>query len=136
VAEQRLHHVGFVVPRVEAVFEGWRRTLQAVSVSDIFHDPLQGARVVFLHLPPDGTSSVELVEPADEGSDLGPFIRKGGGLHHLCFEVDDLDAQLRQMRQAHAVLVRSPQPAIAFEGRRIAWMFTREKLLVEYLERA
>ena len=51
-------------------------------------------------------------------------------------EVDDLEQQIREMKTNRAMLIRRPQPAVAFGGRRIAWMRTRDKLLVEYLERA
>jgi methylmalonyl-CoA/ethylmalonyl-CoA epimerase len=63
------------------------------------------------------------------------FLKRGGGLHHLCFEVDDLDSQIRQMRASRSVLARAPLPAVAFDGRRIGWMLTPDRLLVEYLER-
>jgi catechol 2,3-dioxygenase-like lactoylglutathione lyase family enzyme len=55
-------------------------------------------------------------------------------LHHVCFEVDDLGRQLAEARANRSVLVRSPCPAAAFGGRHIAWIFTRQRLLIEYLE--
>jgi len=101
----------------------------------IFHDPLQKARVAFLRTPCPADALIELVEPAGEGSPILQFLQKGGGLHHLCYEVEDLDAHLRTMRQKGAVVVRRPLPAVAFENRRIAWTFTGQKLLLEFLER-
>lgn len=101
----------------------------------IFHDPLQKARVTFLRTPCPTDALIELVEPAGEGSPILQFLQKGGGLHHLCYEVEDLDAHLRTMRQKGAVVVRQPLPAVAFENRRIAWTFTGQKLLLEFLER-
>jgi methylmalonyl-CoA/ethylmalonyl-CoA epimerase len=65
-----------------------------------------------------------------------PFLKRGGGLHHLCYEIDDLEDQLALSRAQGGLVVRQPLPAVAFEGRRIAWVYTRNKLLVEYLERA
>ena len=63
------------------------------------------------------------------------FLNKGGGLHHLCFEVDDLAEQLRQAQQEGSIVVRKPFPAAAFNNRQIGWVYTPDKLLVEYLER-
>jgi methylmalonyl-CoA/ethylmalonyl-CoA epimerase len=63
------------------------------------------------------------------------FLKRGGGLHHLCYEVDQLDAQLERSRASGGLIVRLPIPAVAFGGRRIAWFYTKEKLLIEYLER-
>jgi methylmalonyl-CoA/ethylmalonyl-CoA epimerase len=61
--------------------------------------------------------------------------QRSGGLHHLCYEVDDLDSQLAEMKARHSMIVRRPKPATAFDGRRIAWILTAERLLVELLEK-
>ena len=120
---------------IAASIDGWRAAVSPVSISESFEDEIQGARVIFLGLPPDGAVRIELVEPLGASSPVAGFDQKGGGLHHLCFEVDGLESQISQMKTLKAMLIRRPQPAVAFGGRRIAWMRTREKLLVEYLER-
>ena len=133
--EPFLHHVGYVVPSIAESLTRWSATLSAVSVSEPFEDPIQRARVLFLELAPGGGTRLELVEPLTEDSPVARFLQKGGGLHHLCFEVDELEKHIRHMKAQQALLVRHPQPAVAFGGRLIAWMMTRDKLLVEYLER-
>jgi methylmalonyl-CoA/ethylmalonyl-CoA epimerase len=91
--------------------------------------------VAFLDLPTQGGAQFELVQPLTPDSPVAGFLKKGGGLHHLCYEVDDLDQQIKWMKSQRVALVSSPKPAVAFDGRRIAWMLTREFLLIEYLER-
>jgi methylmalonyl-CoA/ethylmalonyl-CoA epimerase len=135
VPEPSLHHIGYVIASIARSLKDWRVSLSPVSVTETFEDEIQRARVAFLNLPPAGAVKIELVEPLGADSPVASFLEKGGGLHHLCFEVDDLHAQIRLMKANHAVLVRRPQPAAAFNGRRIAWMQTRERLLLEYLER-
>ena len=99
----------------------------------IFHDPIQRVKVTFLCMP--GTDvQMELVEPAGEQSPVQAFLEKGGGLHHLCYEVKNCDEAMLALRQRGALIVRRPKPAVAFDGRRIAWVLTAEKLLVELLE--
>jgi methylmalonyl-CoA/ethylmalonyl-CoA epimerase len=56
-------------------------------------------------------------------------------MHHVCYEVDDLERQMDAMKASGSLIMRRPKAAVAFEGRRIAWMLTREKLLVELLEK-
>jgi methylmalonyl-CoA/ethylmalonyl-CoA epimerase len=131
-----LHHVGFVVASISQVGPKFADSLGAQWNGEIIHDPLQGARVAFLRPAGPETSAIELVEPDGEESRLQSFLRRGGGLHHLCYEVDSLDAQLVQSRSVGGVVVRKPLPAAAFGGRLIGWVFTREKLLLEYLERS
>jgi len=135
VPDPSLHHVGYVVSSIAESIERWQTAVSSISISETFDDPIQRARVIFLDLPPDGAAKLELIEPLGSDSPVAKFDQRGGGLHHLCFEVDDVDEQIRRMRILKAILIRHPKPAVAFGGRRIAWMQTRERLLVEYLER-
>jgi methylmalonyl-CoA/ethylmalonyl-CoA epimerase len=136
VPDPTLHHIGFVVASIASSAPGFTGSIGAAPLSQTFDDPIQRARVAFIDLSPGGGPSLELVEPLADDSPVAAFLAKGGGLHHLCFEVDDLDRHIETLKAERAVLIRSPKPATAFGGRRIAWMMTREKLLVEYLERA
>ena len=129
------HHIGFVVASIDNSVQGFRQTLEADWDGKIFHDPNQVVKVTFLRGKQPGSPVVELVQPAGENSPVEPFLKRGGGLHHLCYEVDDLEAQLQVSRMQRGIMVRPPLPAVAFDGRRIAWVYTRNKLLVEYLER-
>ena len=135
-----LHHIGCVVPSIEDSIERYKAALGATTVSQVFEDPIQRSRVAFLDLPTPGPAHhgqvlFELVQPAAPDSPVARFLGKGGGLHHLCYEVDDLAEQIRLMKLQRALLISSPKPAVAFGGRRIAWMRTPDALLSEYLER-
>jgi methylmalonyl-CoA/ethylmalonyl-CoA epimerase len=131
----RLHHVGFVVRDIRAEIQKFASSLGATWDSKIFHDPLQKVRVSFIQTAFPGDAQIELVEPAAPDSPVLRFLTKGGGLHHLCYEVADLGEHLRKVRMEGAMVVKPPLPAVAFENRLIAWVFTRQKLLVEFLER-
>jgi methylmalonyl-CoA/ethylmalonyl-CoA epimerase len=130
-----LHHIGCVVDSIEQKIEGYKLALGSVSVSQIYEDPIQRSRVAFLDLPTPGGVQFELVQPVAPNSPVAGFLEKGGGLHHLCYEVDDMQGQIAWMRSQRVALVSSPKPAAAFGGRHIAWMLTRDFLLIEYLER-
>lgn len=130
-----LHHIGFVVASIERSIPSFVSVLGMQLDTDIFEDPIQDARVAFLRHSSNGLPVIELVEPASAKSHLHGFLKRGGGLHHLCYEVEGLEVQLEAMLRSRAVLVREPAPAVAFGGRRIAWICTRERLLVELLER-
>lgn len=129
----RLHHVGFVVSSIEQTVNGFAQALGLRWQAEVFADPLQRVRVTFLGDP--DAPQIELVEPGGTDSPVGAFLAKGGGLHHVCYEVDDLEAELGHQRSTGGIIVRLPVPAVAFGGRRIAWVYTRQRLLVEYLER-
>jgi methylmalonyl-CoA/ethylmalonyl-CoA epimerase len=130
-----LHHIGFVVASIAPAMEGFLRSLNASWDQTVFEDPSQKVRVAFLTTRA-GEPQIELVEPLGERSPAQRFLReKGGGLHHFCYETNNLEAELRGFRSRQAILVSHPVPAVAFGGRRIAWVLTRENLLVELLER-
>jgi len=130
----RLHHVGFVVNSIEAVADRFAKSIGATWDHKITHDPLQLVRVSFIGGGKPSCTSVELVEPAGADSPVGRFLQRGGGLHHLCYEVEQLEEQLSFSRSAGGVIVKPPLPAAAFDGRRIAWVVTKDKLLLEFLE--
>ena len=130
----RLHHFGFVVADIRSKIEGFARSVGASWDSKIFHDPLQKVRVSFVQYAGPGDAQIELVEPAAQDSPVLNFLKKGGGLHHLCYEVSDLEAHLRKVREEGAMIVKPPLPAVAFENRRVAWVLTRQRLLLEFLE--
>lgn len=130
----RLHHVGYVVSSIEKDAPGFQTALNARWDGVVIHDPIQRVRVSFLSTPNPNDALIELVEPAEPQSPVTQFLEKGGGLHHLCYEVPNLQQLLEQARARKLIVVRKPQPAVAFGGRLIAWVITPQKLLVEYLE--
>jgi methylmalonyl-CoA/ethylmalonyl-CoA epimerase len=134
-AAQHLHHLGFVVADIAAAMEGFVRSLAGAWDGRVYDDPWQKVKVAFLAVRP-GDPLIELVQPAGESSPVWRFLtERGGGLHHLCYEVGDLEEQMAEMKSRGCMIVSRPKPAIAFAGRRIAWMLTAEKLLVELLEK-
>lgn len=106
--------------------------LQATWDGQIFHDALQNVRI---SLPSENSAdppSVELVEPVDDISTR--FLRRGGGLHHLCYEVDSLDEEMSRCGSEGLLIVKQAMPAAAFGGRRIFRTLNQKRLLVEWLE--
>jgi len=88
---ERFHHTGFVVASIAGVMESFRRAVGGSNWSETWHDPLQRVRVAFIYPSHPGDPSVELVEPAGPGTPVEKFLERGGGLHHLCYEVENLD---------------------------------------------
>src|SRR5208282_3254267 len=123
----RLHHVGYVVESIGNSAAAFAESLGMVWDQRIVHDPAQTVRVSFLHPRTPENPLIELVEPEGTESAVARFLRRGGGLHHLCYEVDSMEKQLEWTRTRRDLIVRVPTPAVAFEGRRIAWVYTKNK---------
>jgi methylmalonyl-CoA/ethylmalonyl-CoA epimerase len=129
------HHIGYVVKSIEDSASNLISVLDLSWDRRIIHDPLQGVLVAFFECVNRRNPTVELVEPVGSESPVYRFLQRGGGLHHLCYEVDSLDTHLQLMKANRALIVREPLPAVAFNGRRIAWVYSKDKLLLEFLER-
>jgi methylmalonyl-CoA/ethylmalonyl-CoA epimerase len=130
-----LHHLGFTVSSITAVAEDFAFSMSASWDGAITHDPIQRVKVSFFSPANPANPVFELVEPATEDSPVSNFLKKGGGLHHVCYEVDDLDVALEEARRVGLLVVSYPVPAVAFDGRRIAWICSKKRLLIELLER-
>jgi methylmalonyl-CoA/ethylmalonyl-CoA epimerase len=93
----RLNHVGVAVPSMEAAIASYREVLGASVITQPFDMPEQGVKVAFVNTPgQDGTAGtqIELIEPLGADSPIAGFIAKNpaGGQHHLCYEVEDIEA--------------------------------------------
>jgi methylmalonyl-CoA/ethylmalonyl-CoA epimerase len=131
----KLHHVGFVVRSIQDCGQAFALALGATWDGNIVFDPIQNVKVTFFDGRSPTDPQIELIEPGGEGSPVTRFLERGGGLHHLCYEVNDLEGHLEFCRTVGNTIIRPPVPAVAFGGRRIAWAVTRKKLLMEFLER-
>lgn len=87
----RLNHVGVATPSIEQSLDTYRRLFGAEPHGDPFDMPEQGVRVCFVDAP---NMQVELIEPLGPESPIARFLEKNpqGGQHHVCFEVEDIEA--------------------------------------------
>jgi len=128
-----LHHVGYLVDNIPLTARSFEARFGYVAESLIITDPVQTAHVQFLRQP-EGGNWIELISPTGNESKLSNSLRKGGGLHHLCYEVTDLPNTCEKLRDEQMLMICAPVPAAAFPGRKIAWFMGQDRLLVELLE--
>lgn len=130
-SEMRVHHYGLAVGDIEKA----ARSLSALGyeVGEKVFDPVQGVNPAFARN--ESSASIELVcDVADDGP-TGRIVRESGpGLYHVCYEVDDIEVTIDRLRDAGFLLRHKTKPAIAFNGRKIAWLYNRQIGLVELLE--
>jgi methylmalonyl-CoA/ethylmalonyl-CoA epimerase len=131
-----LHHLGFVVSSISTAADDFALSLSAQWDGEIIHDPIQRVRVAFFYPTEPANPVYELVEPASDDSPVSTFLKdKRGGLHHVCYEIDNLESVLEDACRAGWTIVSNPVSAVAFQGRRIAWICSKRRLLAELLER-
>jgi len=127
----KMNHVAIAVDNIESALAFWRDAL-GLTLDHVEDVPSQKAKVAFL---PVGESEVELVQPTAEGTGTAKFLAKHGpGMHHLCFQVDDIDGMLARLKERGVRLINA-EP-IALEGRRMAFIHPKSAsgVLVELYE--
>ncbi len=128
----RVDHVAIVVPDIDAAMRFWRDGL-GLPVDRIEDVPSQQASVAFL---PAGETEVELVKPTSDDSGTARFLAKRGpGVHHVCFRVDDLTKTLAHLKSMNIRLINE-EPVSAGDGKRLAFVHPENAsgVLVELYE--
>ncbi|MBE0699567.1 MAG: methylmalonyl-CoA epimerase [Anaerolineaceae bacterium] len=113
----KVNHIGIVVPEIESALGFWRDGL-GLTLDHVEDVPGQKAKVAFFPL---GESEVELVQPTTSDSGIVKFLAdRGPGMHHLCFEVDDIEGMIVKLKANGARMINEvPQE---LEGRLVAFV--------------
>jgi methylmalonyl-CoA/ethylmalonyl-CoA epimerase len=120
----RLNHVAVAVPDLAAAAARYRDTLGAqVSAPDAL--PEHGVTVVFVTLP---NTKIELLEPLGAGSPIAKFLERNpaGGIHHLCYEVDDIIAARDQLEAGGARVLGDGEPRTGAHGKPVIFLHPKD----------
>jgi methylmalonyl-CoA/ethylmalonyl-CoA epimerase len=120
----RLNHVAIAVPDLAAASAIYRDTLGA-KVSAPQAMPEHGVTVVFIDT---GNSKIELLEPLGEGSPIASFLEKNpsGGMHHICYEVDDIIAARDRLKASGARVLGDGTPKIGAHGKPVLFLHPKD----------
>lgn len=120
----RVNHIAIAVPDLAAATAVYRDTLGA-KVSQAQALPEHGVTVVFVELP---NTKVELLEPLGEGSPIGAFVAKNpsGGMHHICYEVEDIIAARDQLSAGGARVLGDGTPKIGAHGKPVLFLHPKD----------
>ena len=128
---KKINHVAVVVADVDEALKFWRDAL-GIELHHIEDVPSQKAQVAFL---PVGESEVELVKPTADDTGAAKFLaERGGGIHHLCFEVDDIAEMLVDLKTKGVRLIN--EEPLEIPGRKMAFVHPKSTggVLVELYE--
>ena len=120
----RINHIAIAVPDLAAASATYRDMLGA-AVSQPQSLPEHGVRVVFVSLP---NSKVELLEPLDETSPIAAFLEKNpsGGMHHICYEVDDIIVARERLKSGGARVLGDGEPKIGAHGKPVLFLHPKD----------
>jgi methylmalonyl-CoA/ethylmalonyl-CoA epimerase len=121
IASARLHHVAYVVADLDAALPMFVARYGLVEdIRELMPD--QGVEAIMLRA---GSAGIELISPLDPGGTIGRFLdKRGEGLHHVAFAVDDIDATLTELARAGVELIDAT-PRRGLGGHRVAFIHPR-----------
>ena len=120
----RLNHVAIAVKDLSKAVATYKNTLGA-EVSEPLPQPEHGVTVVFVTLP---NTKIEFLEPLGEGSPIAKFLEKNadGGIHHVCYEVDDIIQARDQLKAAGARVIGDGNPKIGAHGKPVLFLHPKD----------
>ena len=120
----RLNHIAIAVADLEAASQLYRDVLGA-TVSAPTAIPQHGVTVAFVQLP---NTKVELLEPLGDNSPIAKFLQQNpaGGMHHVCFEVEDIIRARDQLSQSGARVLGDGQPKIGAHGKPVLFLHPKD----------
>ncbi len=120
----RLNHVAIAVKDLTAAVAVYKDGLGA-QVTDPLPQPEHGVTVVFITLP---NTKIELLEPLGEGSPIAKFLEKNpdGGIHHVCYEVDDVIAARDRLKSQGARVLGDGTPKIGAHGKPVLFLHPKD----------
>jgi methylmalonyl-CoA/ethylmalonyl-CoA epimerase len=120
----RLNHVAIAVRNADAASRVYRDTLGA-EVSDKLPLPEHGVTTVFVTLP---NTKIELIEPLGDNSPIAKYLERNadGGIHHICYEVDDIRAARDQLKAKGARVLGDGEPKIGAHGKPVLFLHPKD----------
>jgi methylmalonyl-CoA/ethylmalonyl-CoA epimerase len=120
----RLNHVAIATPDIAKAAAVYRDLLGA-KVSAPVAQPDHGVTVVFIELP---NTKIELLEPLSDASPIAGFLKKNpnGGMHHLCYEVEDIIAARDKLKAAGATVLGTGEPRIGAHGKLVLFLHPKD----------
>ncbi|MGI6154038.1 MAG: VOC family protein [Christensenellaceae bacterium] len=128
----RVHHIGYYVNDLKSAMEkfaflGYEKTSGPTEDSD------RGVSICFMR---NGHETVELIAKLGENSMVESLAEKGMSTpYHICYEAEDMDRALKELKEAGFYLTRPPAPAAACGGKRVAFLFQKATGLIEIVEK-
>ena len=121
-SDAKFEHVGIAVRKIDLITNNLKK----------INDKIQNVNLSFINC---SGLTIELVEPANDSSPVNSFLKKNQTYYHICFSVDNIDASIKKAKKYNFSKISKPVPAVAFNNRKIVWLYNINLGLVELLER-
>lgn len=128
----KVDHICFAVKNLEEGVSYWERVFEYKQMTRIVTNSLQKVKVTFLKK--NDSITIKLIEPLETNQSLVNFVNKGGGFHHLCFKCDDVNENLKDLKEKGLLTLVPPQKGEAFNNHDIAFLLAKYGLNIELID--
>ena len=120
----KLNHIAIATPSLDDAIKTYKDML-GVKISDPIAQTDHGVKVVFIELP---NTKIELLEPLGENSPIEKFLDKNkkGGIHHICFEVEDIDSAIMRLKRDGASILGDGKAKIGAHGKPVIFLHPKD----------
>ena len=132
----KIDHIGYVVKNIKESKEYFRKIYNFKSLTNFIYEKAHGVNITFIDLGNNSTPALELIEPTSKKSKVYNFLhQKGGGMHHLAYEVDNLDKAIKYFIKNNFLQISPVVPGAGHNLTKTCWLLGKNKELVELLEK-
>ncbi|MFC1853794.1 VOC family protein [candidate division CSSED10-310 bacterium] len=131
----KLHHIGKVVRDLDEAQTYYRDIFGLQALGPPVVDPIQQVEVVFIETGPPEFPTIELIKPLSASSPVSKFLEKGEGIHHLCFETEDIKQSIAELKAKGSLILGKIVPGKGHGDKMTVWIYTPSKELVELVEK-
>ena len=128
----KVDHICFAVKNISEGISYWESVFGYRQMTEVITNSLQKVKVTFLCK--EESVLVKLIEPLADNQSLVNFVNRGGGFHHLCFRVEEMRKQIRELKEKGLLTLVPPQPGEAFNNHDIAFMLAKHGLNIELID--
>jgi methylmalonyl-CoA/ethylmalonyl-CoA epimerase len=131
----RLDHIGIVVKDIEKASQDYQRIHGLKRKSKIIQEPAHNVEVMFFETGHGAMPMIELIMPLSDSSKVSGFLKKtGGGIHHVAYEVKNIDNAIEHYKSLGSIILGDIVPGAGHSNLPTIWIYTPDKTLIELIE--
>jgi methylmalonyl-CoA/ethylmalonyl-CoA epimerase len=130
----RTHHIGIASSDIKKSIKFHQKIFNLHPITDIIKDPILKVSLVLLSDSERTNLPIELISPLEENSPVSNLLKKGIHLYHICYAVKDIELALKKAREQGAKVILKPLSARLYNQKKVAFVFTPDGYIVEFLE--
>jgi len=128
----KIDHICFAVKDLTEGIAYWEEVFGYKQMTDEIENSLQKVKIVFLSQ--ENNIIIKLIEPLEDNLSLKNFVNNGGGFHHICFNCDDINSEVNNLKNKGLTLLVPPQLGEAFNNNNIAFLLAKYRLNIELID--